>query len=32
MGTYLAMQYMKDNPDSKGAIINISSTAGLELN
>ncbi|XP_016372766.1 15-hydroxyprostaglandin dehydrogenase [NAD(+)]-like [Sinocyclocheilus rhinocerous] len=28
-GTYLALQYMKDNPDSKGAIINISSTAGL---
>ncbi|KAF4113498.1 15-hydroxyprostaglandin dehydrogenase [NAD(+)]-like [Onychostoma macrolepis] len=28
-GTYLALQYMKDNPESKGAIINISSTAGL---
>uniref|UniRef100_A0A8C2E7R9 15-hydroxyprostaglandin dehydrogenase n=1 Tax=Cyprinus carpio TaxID=7962 RepID=A0A8C2E7R9_CYPCA len=28
-GTYLALQYMKDNPDGKGAIINISSTAGL---
>ncbi|XP_073697514.1 15-hydroxyprostaglandin dehydrogenase [NAD(+)]-like [Garra rufa] len=28
-GTYLALQYMNNNPDKKGAIINISSTAGL---
>ncbi|KAK2911605.1 hypothetical protein Q8A67_003738 [Cirrhinus molitorella] len=28
-GTYLALKYMKNNPDRKGAIINISSTAGL---